>query len=429
MKNTKRIGLALSGGGYRATAYHIGTLKKLNELGILNNIDVMSCISGGSILGAFYGLNRENFDEFEKKAKAAVKKNVILAIISSKWFYLILLSIIITCYFIFKFHALLFVGWILILLIFQFKFFPISKLVTKAYDKFFFEGKTLNDLPVKPLIAINASNLESGRQFTFSREKMSDSFYEFPNNGDAIYFKHYNFPIATAVAASTCVPFAFTPISIEKKYYNVEKDYLRANPLLIDGGLYDNQGVHKLSQKGSSYLCNYIIVSDAGNGELRTKNTRNQFILLTRTVDYLMNRIKNIQMMNNIYTQNIDNRRVIYQSLQWRVENCVEGFYDNLIKNKIPKTVWELHKITEGDISSKNKEIIIQKIKESIEYESILAVAPSNDEYKIAYNVSTNLWTLKDKQIEALIKCASSITEIQIKLYCPDLLKPKENGN
>ena len=429
MEKTKRIGLALSGGGYRATAYHIGTLKKLNELGILDKIDVLSCISGGSILGAFYGLHKENFDEFEKKAKVAVKKNVILAIITSKWFYFILLTLITTCYMIFRLHALLFVGWILLLIIFQFKLFPLSKLIIKAYDKFFFEGKTLADLPEKPLIAINASNLESGRQFSFSREKMSDSFYEFPTKGDAIYFKHANFPIATAVAASTCVPFAFSPISIEKKYYKIEKDYLRANPLLIDGGLYDNQGVHKLSQKGSSYLCNYIIVSDAGNGELKSKNTRNQFILLTRTVDYLMNRIKNIQMMNNIYTQNLDNRRVVYQSLQWRVENCVDGFYDNLIKNKIKKSIWELHKITEEDIFSKNKEIIIQKIKESIEYESIVTAVPTNEEYKIAYNVSTNLWTLKDKQIEALIKCASSITEIQIKLYCPDLLKPKENGN
>ena len=117
MEKTKRIGLALSGGGYRATAYHIGTLKKLNELGILDKIDVLSCISGGSILGAFYGLHKENFDEFEKKAKVAVKKNVILAIITSKWFYFILLTLITTCYMIFRLHALLFVGWILFLII------------------------------------------------------------------------------------------------------------------------------------------------------------------------------------------------------------------------------------------------------------------------------------------------------------------------
>ena len=423
MKELKRIGLALSGGGFRATAYHIGTLKKLNELGILGRIEVISCISGGSILGVFYGLHKENFDEFEKKAKVAVQSNVILAILTSKWFYFTLIPIISTCYFIFKLSTLLFICWILLLLIFQFKLFPISKLVIKAYDKFFFAGTTLSDLPIKPLIAINASNLESGRQFTFSREKMSDSFYEFPTTGDSIKFRPENFPLAAAVAASTCVPFAFTPITIEKKFFMIENDHLRANPLLIDGGLYDNQGIHKLSQKGSSYLCDYIIVSDAGNGELKTKNTRNQFILLTRSIDYLMNRIKNIQMMNNIYTANSGDRRVVYQSLQWRVENCIEGFYDNLIKNKIPKLVWEWHKITEEEISSRNKDIIIQKIKESIEYEYILAAAPTDDEYKIAFNVSTNLWTLKTKQIEALIKCAYAITEIQVKLFCPELLK------
>ena len=48
-KEVKRIGLALSGGGYRAAAYHIGTLKALRKLGILDKVDVISSVSGGSI--------------------------------------------------------------------------------------------------------------------------------------------------------------------------------------------------------------------------------------------------------------------------------------------------------------------------------------------------------------------------------------------
>ena len=38
----KKIGLALSGGGYRAAAYHVGTLRALHKLGILNKVDVIS---------------------------------------------------------------------------------------------------------------------------------------------------------------------------------------------------------------------------------------------------------------------------------------------------------------------------------------------------------------------------------------------------
>ena len=48
-KEVKRIGLALSGGGYRAAAYHIGTLRALRKLGILDKVDVISSVSGGSI--------------------------------------------------------------------------------------------------------------------------------------------------------------------------------------------------------------------------------------------------------------------------------------------------------------------------------------------------------------------------------------------
>jgi NTE family protein len=51
-----KLGLALSGGGYRAAAYHIGTFRKLRELELLDKVDVISTNSGGSITGACYSL-------------------------------------------------------------------------------------------------------------------------------------------------------------------------------------------------------------------------------------------------------------------------------------------------------------------------------------------------------------------------------------
>ena len=44
-QNKERLGLALSGGGYRAAAYHIGTLRALHFLGILDKVDVISSVS------------------------------------------------------------------------------------------------------------------------------------------------------------------------------------------------------------------------------------------------------------------------------------------------------------------------------------------------------------------------------------------------
>lgn len=51
-----KVGLALSGGGFRASLYHIGVLAKLAELDLLRHVEYLSCVSGGSIIGAHYYL-------------------------------------------------------------------------------------------------------------------------------------------------------------------------------------------------------------------------------------------------------------------------------------------------------------------------------------------------------------------------------------
>ena len=51
-----KVGLALSGGGFRASLFHIGVLARLAELDVLRHVEVLSCVSGGSILGAYYYL-------------------------------------------------------------------------------------------------------------------------------------------------------------------------------------------------------------------------------------------------------------------------------------------------------------------------------------------------------------------------------------
>ena len=48
------ISICLSGGGYRATLFEYGSLKRLNELGILSQVDTISSVSGGSLLSACF---------------------------------------------------------------------------------------------------------------------------------------------------------------------------------------------------------------------------------------------------------------------------------------------------------------------------------------------------------------------------------------
>src|SRR5688572_13640538 len=47
------IALCLSGGGYRAALFHLGAITRLNEQGVLAQVNTFSCVSGGSILGGY----------------------------------------------------------------------------------------------------------------------------------------------------------------------------------------------------------------------------------------------------------------------------------------------------------------------------------------------------------------------------------------
>ncbi|MBV8545788.1 MAG: patatin-like phospholipase family protein, partial [Acidobacteria bacterium] len=58
-----KIGLAFSGGGFRASLFHIGVLAKLAEFDLLRHVEVISCVSGGSVIGAFYYLELKNLLE------------------------------------------------------------------------------------------------------------------------------------------------------------------------------------------------------------------------------------------------------------------------------------------------------------------------------------------------------------------------------
>src|SRR5689334_17155566 len=61
------IALALSGGGYRAAAFHLGTLDVLHRLGLLQSVRVLSTVSGGTLTGLKYALavtQGSSFEEF-----------------------------------------------------------------------------------------------------------------------------------------------------------------------------------------------------------------------------------------------------------------------------------------------------------------------------------------------------------------------------
>lgn len=435
-KKIHELGLALSGGGYRASAFHLGTLNKLHELQILSQVDVMSTISGGSITGAAWCLSDKNYPEFHQEMIEKLRtKNVIKYVLTSWTFIKVVLFVLLflagAVYFLFfsNWPALSFlvIALLLFLLLkFQFILFPVSKEVEKAYNKFFYDHKKLGDLLPKHLLAIGSSNLQTGRPLTFSRLRMSDSAYanekEFAPN---FLFVHEKFPVARAVMASSCVPFAFTPVRIAKEFYPGGVIPKGVNPQLVDGGVYDNQGIQKITQPKNFYECRVIITSDAGGRFTADKKYSNVIALLIRTVDLFMVRIKNAQMVTNVY-RNTEGRNspIAYLSLGWTIEKCIPGFVDSMESKLIPGDVIAAHKFQPEWIENPSayKEAITKHLEQTVGYETIEKRNLDKDQRKIACETGTNLTPLSAERIAYLIRHAENLTELQVKLYCPGLI-------
>src|SRR5438128_12470915 len=70
----KRIGLTLSGGGFRATLFHLGLVRFLYEMGLLRQVTHICSVSGGSILAAHLVLNWEQYVGTPHQFKTAASK-------------------------------------------------------------------------------------------------------------------------------------------------------------------------------------------------------------------------------------------------------------------------------------------------------------------------------------------------------------------
>lgn len=419
----KKIGLALSGGGYRAAAYHIGTLRALHKLNVLDKVDVISSVSGGSITAAYYVLNKDKgFDTFEKSFKKKLKHNVLwIAIIE-------LLLVIGAIVAIVRFSpndygVWAFTGCIVLLLLVWYYVLPVSRFIEWAYCLLFFKGAKLDSLPESPVLAINSTDLSTGNQFTFSQDRMT--CYPYRKN---LQFKTSGFPLARAVMASSCIPQIFSPIKIGKKY-RIGKSLKK--PLLVDGGLYDNQGAHKFENSDSHYGVDYAIVSDAGNSKISSKWCINPIGTLIMTSEILMKRIKNFQRQRNSYIPDYKKKVLYaYNDLMWdEYETFPWRFVQNIKAGYITKQVLDAHGITNEMLSQLSdvqtsedafKEIL-SLVEKNIGWEKLMNQIPQN--HRIAEDVRTNLIGLSEKKINALIEHSEWMTEVQIRLHLPFLIQ------
>jgi NTE family protein len=448
-KDGKKIGLALSGGGYRAAAYHIGTLRALNRLGILDKVDVISSVSGGSITAAYYALHKDNFEEFEKSFTTKLKKGVLdssilrLVYLGIFLFLLIVATILflILCPWCWCWKILVAIcSWITIIigilwvfLKWQFGILPLNRLIMEEYDKYFFEGKTLTDLPNKPVLTINATEITYNRIFSFSQTKVSGGKFK------EDLFKKEKIPLSFAVMASSAFPAGIDPVVFPTEYMTEERS--EANkPYLIDGGVYDNQGCHKFSEPNSSFKVDYSIISLAENDKYEYAHYNNSITLLARVINLALNRIDKLQEARNMYATDNSKQRSAYVVLKWNddLSKIPLRFLQNAQDGYVPMEVMKYHGFDEADLKVlkdlKEKENkykaevssifngYLERIKESIGWEKLFEERPKPNEVKEAYEVVTFLTGLSDSEIYSLGRFSEWMTEVQCKLYLPNLL-------
>lgn len=252
----KRIGLALSGGGFRAAAYHLGTFRKLEDLGLLSRVDVFSCVSGGSIAGAFlcsrWG-EPDALDDLETylRTRSIAVSSVITGTLNP--------------------------------------FGNRLDALASSYDAHLFDDATLADLANGPRIYINSTNLSTGNMFFYvagggEAEEMGEHELGQTPASDQ--------KISTAVAASSAFPPVFPPMYVsEADYPNNQTEYVT----LTDGGVYDNLGVNPLMRVERNRL-DYALVSDAGKPfQIDATPTESGSKVLLEAIGILMEQVRGLQ--------------------------------------------------------------------------------------------------------------------------------------
>jgi predicted acylesterase/phospholipase RssA len=320
----RKLGLALSGGGFRAAFFHVGVLARLAELRLLARVDIISTVSGGSIVGALYYLRLKKLLEREAPPTDEDYLEVVKNITSD------LREPVQK-----NLRARVFLN--------PFKNFEMmartaysrSDRIGDLLDRMFYKNVwgdrekrlsglvekqiELRELPIAatptprrvPEFVMNATCLNTGHGWCFTPFGMGEprvtsrdpfdrntelAWGRFESVGDVppITSAQRNFPLGLAVAASGGFPGLASPLPITGLY-----EGFRVR--LMDGGAHDNQGVEALRNRA----CDALIVSDA-SGQLKDEEHPTGFLpfFLFRINNIYGDRVREEQLASIDWTEN-----------------------------------------------------------------------------------------------------------------------------
>jgi predicted acylesterase/phospholipase RssA len=251
-----KIGLCLPGGGFRAAAFSLGILKFLHDVSLLSHLKGISTVSGGTITGAKYvesyckGIP---FEEFYDEMYSWLAKNKLasdaLNMLKDKK---------------------------------QWKDYPYKRLnlinaFAIQYQKFIpctlgdvekkLNENNLNDKGLVRAI-FNATDFTNGLEFRFQNldkgQRKFGNLYQHDNYKDT----RHELQLGDIVAASSCFPGGFEPISFPHDFGASQDTFIKDAPPvgLMDGGIIDNIGISSFLTGNIEY--DFYLLGDVGSEKL-----------------------------------------------------------------------------------------------------------------------------------------------------------------
>lgn len=286
----KRIGLALSGGGFRATLYHLGLVRFLRDAGILRQVTHITSVSGGSIMAAHLVLNWDRYTgsakEFDQAASQLLDfvrldvRNRILR----------------------RFPLGLLLRGPRRLLGLSNRQLTRTGLLERRYEKHLYGDKSLFELPESPELHILATNLSEGCLCSFSR----DGLWMMQQKAGRSQIERLRVGLMTvsmAVAASSAFPGFFPPLELTGREVGARGGEF-GQQAYTDGGVFDNLGVRMFRWltpllTGDRSL-DGVLVSDVGKPFEVQANRRASGLIRTamRASDILMDRVWQLENEN-----------------------------------------------------------------------------------------------------------------------------------
>ncbi len=265
------IGIAMSGGGYRAMLFHAGALARMNELGLLSRAQRIASVSGGSIIAGHLALSWSALGAADGNHVFANFKTIVIEPILA-----------------FSRQSIDVVDALTGLLPWT----SASDQVAHSYDKSLFHKKTLQDLPDTPRFVFCATNLQTGVLWRFSKAYAGDYVVGRIDKPAT--------PVSQAVAASSAFPPVLSPCVLQFPAASFtswpgaqvippnEIAAYRSKVILTDGGVYDNHGIEPIVKR---YLTNFV--SDGGAPFARSADLHTDWISqLRRILDVEDNQVR-----------------------------------------------------------------------------------------------------------------------------------------